>query len=239
MKIAGFPTLFDADPYSSTSIQQHPLGTWGVDKIGRLYRYAYSGAVALVTGNLIQSPARSTDFTDLAVAAAVAVGATSIQVTLGATATTANQFDNGVVAITVTPGGGQQFSIAACTVTAGSGTATLTLNEPVVALLSTSSKITIRQNLFNRVIQSPTTRTGKTVGVALNATPINHYTWIGAVGSFGVLSDSTVAAVGESLSPSTTTAGAVTKQVTLLESVGTADVLGISAKWEPVTLACW
>lgn len=227
------PFITDINPNTSNTIQQHNLGTLGYDRAGRAYRYCLSGAVALVAGNLIQQAARDTAFTDMAVQAASAVGSNTIAVTLGATATTANLFVGGTLAITVTPGIGQTFTIKSHTVAAGATTCTFTVEEPVQVALTTSSKVTVNSHLYANVIQSPTTRTGKTVGVANFAIPIASYGWLGTQGVFATLSDSTVAAVGEALSPSTSTAGCVTKQVTLLENVGVALVLGISAKCEP------
>lgn len=225
-------SIVDINPNTSSTVQQHQLGTFGYDRAGRAYRYAQAGAVALVTGNLLQSAARDTAFTDMAVVSGAA-GQKEIVVTLGATATTANLFDEGTLAITVTPGIGQTFTIKSHTVADASASCTITVEENIVTALSTSSKVTINKNLYDAVIQSPTTRTGKTVGVAQFAIPIGSYGWIGTRGVFAVLSDVTVAAVGEGLSPSTTTAGAVTKQVTLLENIGTAAILGVTAKCEP------
>lgn len=238
MQLRPSAEIFDINPQASSTVQQHQLGTVGYDAVGRKYRYVKNGAALLVTGNLLQSAARDVQFTDMAVPAVVAIGSTSIAVTLGSTATTANLFDGGTLAITVTPGIGQTFTIKSHDVVAGTGTCTFQVEEPVVVALSTSSKVTVSTNLYSGVIQSPTTRTGKTVGVATFAIPastasVPRYGWIGTCGVFAVLSDATIAAVGEALSPSTTTAGAVTKQVTLLENVGTAGLLGISAKCEP------
>lgn len=238
MKLTGIGATFDLDPLSTSTVKNHQIGTIAFDALGNKYRYAKAGAVALVAGNLLQAPARSTDFTDMAVQAAAAIGATQILVTLGATSTTANLFDEGTVAVTSSTGIGQTFKVQSHSVSSNATTATFNLYEPLNVALTTSSKVTIRQNLFSGVIVSPTTRTGKTVGVALAAIPIAGFGWIGTVGHFGVLSDSTVAAVGEGLSPSTSTAGCVTKAVTLLERIGTADVLCISAKDEPVWLNC-
>src|SRR6185436_13634529 len=103
--------------------------------------------------------------------------------------------------------------------------------------LSTSSKVTLYMNQYNGVIVSPTTRTGKTVGVAIYPITASQYGWIQTGGPGSALSDATVAAVGEALSPSTTTAGCVTKQVTLLENIGVAPILGVSAKVSPIWLS--
>src|SRR3990167_3421003 len=231
--LRGLPQVYGIDAFDTNTIQSHQLGTVGYDALFRRYRYAQAGAVALVKGNLLQSPARSTDYTDMAVQAAAAVDARTMEVTLGSTATTANQFTEGTLVISVTPGIGQNFAITGHDVTAASGVCTFNLNEPILTALTTSSKVTVTKNPYDGVIVSPTTRTGITVGVAITAAAINYYCWIGVEGQFGVLSDATVAAVGEGLSPSTSTAGCVTKAVTLLERIGTAGILGVSAEVQP------
>lgn len=236
MPLSGLPSLYGVDPFDTATIAAHQLGSVAFDNLGRRYRYVQAGAVALVKGNLLQSPARDTQFTDMAVQAAAAVDARSIEVTLGTTATTANMFDEGTIVVSVTPGIGQNFTVYGHDVTAASGVCTFNINERVLTALTTSSKVTVTKNPYDGVIVSPTARTGITVGVAISAIPINGYGFIGVEGQFGVLSDATVAAVGEGLSPSTTTAGCVTKAVTLLDRIGTAGILGVSAQVEPCFL---
>jgi hypothetical protein len=235
MRLTGLPTLFDIDPISTSTVQNMPLGALGYDAIGRGYRYVKAGAVALVAGNLLQSAARDTQFTDMAMTASAA-GQSVLNVTNGTTTVAAGDFTNGTLAITSSTGIGQNFVIKSHSTGTSGAALTFTAWENITVALTTSSKATVNKNLFDSVIVSPTTRTGKTVGVAMSAIPIAGFGWIGVKGIFGVLSDSTVAAVGESLSPSTTTAGCVTKQVTLLETIGSAALLGISAKCEQAYL---
>ena len=227
--------LYGVDFFDTSTVQNHELGAVAYDQIGRKYRYVKAGAVALVKGNLLQSPARDTQFTDMT-AAAAAVDATRITVTLGSTAIAANEFNDGVLVVSVTPGIGQTFSIRGHQVSAASVTCWFDINERVLTALTTSSRITASRGPYNGVIVSPTTRTGTTVGVAITAIPIAGFGFIGVEGMFGVLSDSSVSALGEDVSPSTTTAGCVTKQVTLLENIGSTPILGVSAQVEPVIL---
>lgn len=234
MQLTGYTQIYDIDPFSTSTTQVHSFGTVGVDKVGRRYRYVKAGAVALVKGNLLQSPARDTAFTDMAVQAAAAIGATSISITLGGTSTTANIFNDGFLVITTSTGIGQNLVIKRHDVATNATTCVFDVYEPLSTAIATSSKATAMFNPYSAVIVSPTTRTGLTVGVAIAAIPIANFGWIGTHGIFGVLSDATVAAVGESVGPSTTTAGTVTKQVTLLENVGTAPILGVSAEDQPV-----
>ncbi len=83
--------IFGVDGFAETSVQKHPLGTNGWDQNGRRFRYSKIGAANTVAGHLLQNSARATDFTDMTPSAATAIGDTSINVTLGSTATTAKK----------------------------------------------------------------------------------------------------------------------------------------------------
>jgi hypothetical protein len=222
--------------YQSETNPSTTLGQLVTDGYGRKFRYVQAGAVALVVGNLLQSPARDVQFTGLTVTAASAIGSNSLALTNGTTATTADMFKGGEAVVSESTGIGQVFKIAGNTVAANGAALTVTLEDNVRVALSTSSKVTLHLNDYRGVIVSPTTRTGKTVGVAIYPIPAASYGWIQTGGPSAALSDSTVAAVGEGLSPSTSTAGCVTKAVTLLERIGTANILGVSAKVSPIFL---
>lgn len=222
------------DLYTSSAEKQHTLGQKGEDKLGRKFRYVRAGGVALVVGNVLQESVRDVQFTGLAVPAAEAIGETTIVITNGTTTTTADQFRGGIAVVSESTGIGQQFVIAGNTVATSGAALTVTLEDSVRVALTTSSKVTLKMSPYMDVIVSPTSRSGKTVGGAIYPIAINQYGWIQTGGPGAALSDATVAAVGEGLSPSTTTAGCVTKQVTLLENIGTAPILGVSAKVSPI-----
>jgi len=229
------PTFITArDLYASSAEKQQALGQKGEDTYGRKFRYVKAGATALVVGNVLQSPARDTQFTGMAVASAAAIGVTTLALTNGTTTTTLDEFAGGIAVVSESTGIGQQFIIAGNTVATSGAALTVTLKDGVRVALTTSSKVTLWKNLYNGVIVSPTTRTGKTVGGAIFPIAANEYGWIQTGGPGAALSDVTVSAVGEAVSPSTTTAGAVTKQVTLLENIGTTPILGVSAKVSPI-----
>ncbi len=234
MAIGISSTLTARDLYSSSADKQNALGQLGTDKFGRRFRYVKAGAVALVVGNVLQSPARDTQFTGLAVPAAVSIGATTLTLTNGTTTTVQDEFAGGFAVVSESTGIGQIFVIAGNNVATSGAALTVTLQDGVRVALATTSKVTLHKNLWNGVIVSPTTRTGKTVGGAVYPIAAGQYGWIQSGGQGAALSDVTVAAVGEGLSPSTTTAGCVTKQVTLLENIGTAPILGVSAKVSPI-----
>ena len=244
MTLTGLPHIFDVDTLKSlgttnlvngTITPELPVGSIGYDKYGARYRFVKNGGTLLVVGNLLQTPAYDTNQVDLTVAAA-AIGASQISITVGATVT-ANQYAGGKIVVSTTPGLGQTFTIKSHPAVTSAAVGIFQIEELVTVALTTSSKVDICPPSYSGVIQSPTTLTGKSVGTAIFAIPANDYGWIGVEGEFAMLCDATVpTSIGNGVSPSTTTAGAVTKAVTLIDSIGVFASLGVSAKARVVSL---
>ena len=93
-------TVVEQDYHQISSTQQGTLGSRAVTKDGREFRYTLAGATALALGKLAQAPTLVANHQVVAIAAAVAVGATTVTATLGATAATADQYVGGYVNIT-------------------------------------------------------------------------------------------------------------------------------------------
>ncbi len=186
-QLTGDPVSAGQALYTSSSTQIHALGERLVTPDGRVFRYAKAGASDLVAGNWIQSPAQVANHQNIAVAAA-AIGATSITVTLGATAATANQYANGQAVVTITPGLGQAINISGHPAADASATLVLELQEPLRVALTTSTRIDLIPNPYNGVIQSPaTTLTGCVVGVATYIITAAEYGWLQRSGPAGAL----------------------------------------------------
>lgn len=242
MFLTDLPVTYGIDPWSSETVQQLALGAIGYDIYGNMYRYVLQNASAAgVSGDLYQRQAVDTNFVDLAVAAAaplITTGSaktpnTQVTLTNGATAITAGMFDGGRAVVSVTPGIGQQFTVKNTPASAISVSVTLTFEEPLVVALTTSSKITLIPNGFRNIIINPTTYTGNPAGVMIAPLPVSTYGWVGVHGVFGALSDNVATAVGFGISQSTTTAGCITKAVTLKDSIGYHLVAAASAQVEP------
>ena len=204
--LGGLPVIYGINPFSTETTPSHQLGARGVTPDGRVFRYSRVDATtALVAGNLLQAQAEATDSQALAVAAA-AVGDTSVVTTTTLTVT-ADEFADGYLVVTVTPGLGHTYRIkghAAATAAA----LTVNLYDPIEIALTTSSRIDLVHNPYNRVVQNPTTATSGPIGVAFIAAAVDTYTWIQTHGVADVLSEG-VTAVGQSVVTSTGTAGAV------------------------------
>jgi hypothetical protein len=187
----------------------------GVDKFGNRYRYVKNGLAALVSGNLLQEPVESTDWDNMAVPAAVAIGQTTVGVTLGSTATTADLLKDGHFFVSYGTGIGQSFRILSHEVAIAAAACNFVIDRPLKIALDTTSKITVRKNPYNGVIQYPiTTQTGGAVGVALYAMTISYYGWIQSGGECPVLFDTgTNTSNGISgIGPSSAVAGSVKPQ---------------------------
>ncbi len=242
MQLTFLPISYGIDPWSNEAQSQLPLGSLGYDQFGNRYRYVLNNATnAMILGNLQSRSNIDTNFVDLAVQAAApllvaGVAPTpnkTVALTLGASATTANQFAGGTAVVSVTPGIGQQFTINTHEVKA-SGTCKFTFFEPLSVALTTSSKMTLLPHPHNGVVISPSTWAGEPVGVAMNAMPVATYGWVGTHGVFGVRSDATgTQAIGKAMAPSVQTPGDVTLWVTVQHNIGVFLVAGVSAQVEP------
>lgn len=200
--------------YQESVSPEHKLGELLVDQFGRKFRYVQNGGSALVTGNLLQEPAEDTNFRSMVAAAASAIGSFEISVTLGGTAVTANMFENGDLIVESATGIGQQFKIVSHDVqTSTTGTCVFKVDRPVaIAIVATTTQISVRKSSYDGVIAFPTTPTGAPVGVALYAMTASYYGWIQSGGDVAALFDNqTNSAADESaLMPSRDVAGSVT-----------------------------
>ena len=214
-------------PFTADTTELVALGTKCYSNNGSEFRYCLSGGTALVPGKLQQAPAQVTTEQGLAVFAAAAIGATQVTVTLGGTnAIVANQYAEGWLSIVSTPGQGYFYKIASHPAAALSTNVVLTLADPLIVALTTSSVADMIVNPFSGVIVNPTTATGCVVGVAVYAIPAtttspvaNNYGWLQVKGPCNLLNDSSTA-VGLALAPSGATAGAAKTWASTLVNVG-------------------
>ncbi len=201
-------SLAAVDLTGNTATQLHNLGERVVTPDGRSFRYAKAGAVDLVAGTLLQASAQVANHQNLT-ATAAAAGATSVTVTLGGTAATANQYAGGYVMVTVTPDQGKQYLVLSNPAqTNGSGTLTLQLADPIVTAWTTGTRVDLIANPYNGVLINPSTASSTPVGVAQVVITAAQYGWIQVGGVANILADGAVT-VGTSLVASNATAGAV------------------------------
>lgn len=189
--LSGLPVIYGIKPYEESSTPEHQLGTIGCTEDGRKFRYCKVGSgAALVAGDVIQSPAEDTNEESLTPTAA-AIGATQVTVTTGATVT-ANLFANGYMVVTNTPGNGTYYKIKSHPATSGAASCVLTLYQPLMVALTSSSRVDLIKDPYNGVIQNPSTASGCIVGVAVKALTASYYGWIQSGGVCSVLAGGTV-----------------------------------------------
>ena len=220
---------------------------------GRQFTLVQNGASALVSGILVQSPASiGANHTGLTCATA-AIGSTQITVTLGGTAVTANQYAGGYAVVSAGTGIGQTLRIASHPAqSTTTGTVVLTLEDPLsVATAVADSKVSLTLPQYGSanganvatsgVIISPTTATGRTIGVTITPIPaststVPTYGWIQTAGAVACLNDSGTA-IGLDVMPSSSVAGAVVTYVAATRNrVGTSTVAGENTKAQLITL---
>lgn len=174
-----------------TSGQKHKLGTRMVFDDGRAFRYVENGGTAIAAGAIVQAAAGVANHDmDLAITTAAA-GATSVTVTLGATAATEDQYKDGFLYINDgATGEGHVYKIKSNAVGASSGTCVLTLDEEdglVTALTNGTNLAGLAINTYKDVIISPTSVSNVALGVAPVALTADYYGWIQTWGEAAVL----------------------------------------------------
>ncbi len=230
-KTTGFPGTNASSGFpwvANESVPQAELGQRIYGDDGSEYVYVLAGAAALVVGSLYQERAEDTGDQALAVAA-TAIGSYTITTTSTVTVT-ANQYQGGYVVVSVTPGLANKYRIASHPA-ATAAAVTLTLEDPILVALTTSSRIDLTPNPYSGVIVQSVSGslTGRPAGFAVAPVSANQYGWLQTWGPGAVLNDANAAiTVGQDLIPSATVAGAVRLATAGIPSVAVART-GIAA----------
>ena len=228
------------DVFETSTTKLHPIGTLVTGTGDKIYSYTLNGAVALAAGVAVITPARVANHTEQAVAVA-AVGATQVDVTIGATALTADQYLDGFLDIVVAPGIGQHLRIRAHTTSAaGSTVVTAYLAEPLTVALTAASKASFVYNRNTSVVVHPGgASTFVCAGVTTVPVAANAYFWAQTGGPASVLSDGIIAKATGFILTANAVPGAVTTEAaaTVTQRLGFAPEATVDAKYYPVTLA--
>lgn len=239
------PVVIDVDPFSTSVQQQHELGASVNVSDGRIFRYAKVGGTTTSAGKMSTAPLQKTNHHNMAVQAAAAIGALNVSVTLGATATVAEEYQEGFLIVGLTPGQGHVYKISDQPLALSASTQPLTIYDPIQVALTTSSKATMTHNNWNGVIEG-TTQTIRAAGVPMTpvttSTTAPPYFWTQTRGVASVLNDQAIA-LGSWLAISASVSGAViaasgtygTALVTTLVGIQNIKV-GVDTQYEPVFL---
>lgn len=182
------PTIISQGLYATDSNQNQVLGEKAFSNDGRTFRYVKAGAVALVPGNVIQSPAITAAHVNWTPAALSTIGDTTFVTT--ALTFVANEYANGYLVIEKGTLGVGQTLLIKSNPAATAAVATFTLTDAVAVTSTGTVTHSLVRNPYNGVIQMPvTTGTGTAMGAAVAAIPISNFGWICSRGITGVLAD--------------------------------------------------
>lgn len=200
--------VFAQSLFDESSTAKERVGTIRTLDDGRVFVYAEAAGVALVAGNLLQSAAPVANHLNIAVAAAAAVDATEVTVTLGATLAAANDYQDGFLHVNDAVGEGHLYKIKSHPAAASAASLVIQLYDKIRVALTTASEVTLTKHPCKDVIQCPTTLTSTPIGVAPMVITADNFFWMQVKGPAAVLTDGTVV-VGETVVASNGTAGAV------------------------------
>ena len=179
---------------------------------GRVFRYAFTDGAAPAGQGVQSSAAVANHDSDLAVAAAAAVGDKSVSVTLGGTAAAEDLYAEGYLFVNDVEGEGHVYKIRQHDAIGSGGTGTINLMDGDTikeALVAGSSQIGLVASPYMNVIPTPGgAQTGRCVGYAATEIADNAYFWVQTWGEAAVFADGTLV-IFRPIRVSDGTAGAV------------------------------
>ena len=204
------------DARDISSSRTMALGSVGYARGGKVYRYARAGAATLDPGKLTVNADLVANHTNIVVAASVSAGAYKVTATLGATATTLDQYKDGILTVNDATGEGINYRITGNSATDASGVVTVKLADPIVSALTVSvSEVTLKPNTWDGLVISATDQADQCTGVPNVSITATYYGWVQTRGECAVWADEAVTK-GLALTIGTGTAG----QVEALDGAG-------------------
>jgi len=203
---------------AESSTKKEALGTLRITRDGRKFRYAKAGTSALSAGKAGQMKAAAANHVNIAVASNVAIGDTQMTVTLGATAASENDYEDGYLHVNDATGEGYQIPISGNSAGASAGSCVITLDDPMpVALVAGTSQVTLVPNPWNGVTETTTEEAGF-AGVAARAVTASYYYWSQTGGQAIALASGT-GAVGSNVTFGAAAGSLLVLSTTIAETV--------------------
>lgn len=220
------------------TIKLMSLGSQGVGRDGAVYRYGLAGAVQLAVGKITMQPAVVAQHQNISVATATVIGDRQVNVTLGTTAATTDQYADGVVGVYDGTGAGQRMQVVTNPTIALSTSGIFVLDDPIAIALATTSKVNLSLNPYaGALIFDHTSTTFTCNGVPVTTIPIANYGWFQTKGLAQVLTNGTITK-GAGVIAGATTDGSVDTEAsgTVTQRIGQQYETGTSTKYSTVYL---
>jgi hypothetical protein len=224
--------------YEQSATKKETLGALRFTADGRSFRYARASG-ALVAGKAcIMAPAIANHVKQANTGYTMAVGDTCVTVLVGATAVTANQYDDGYLQIYDGAAGavGQQMMISSHGVSAaGSEGVSLNLAEPVRAAVIATDSFALIPNPWSVASQTTALANGF-AGIAVIPVTTLYYCWL-QTGGVGCALNQGATPLGTSINMSATAGALETSAGYTSPFVGNAiGFASITAKYNPIFL---
>lgn len=239
MSTTGF--VLDFNPYKTSTVAAHQPGTKYELPNGDVFRYAKVGASNISKGKLQVCPAPKTNHHNVAWASGGALGATTVTVTLGATAATAQEYAGGFLVVNDATGEGTRYEISSHPAADSAATLELTLARPVIGTaLVSGSEFELNHNPWNGVVEAAVEER-QPAGVPLVSVTAANFCWLLTRGVTGVLRGA-ASDLGALLTSHASTAGAVapasdTYSTTVdMFTIGHSKVAGTDTEYNAVEL---
>lgn len=188
----GIAGVYGIKPTEVSEAPLHQLGTKGYSADGRIFRYGQAAGTEIATGVLCVSPAITANHEDIAFQAAGAVGDKVVTITLGATAVTGNEYEEGYLLIVDDAGEGYTHLIERAPATASAGDIELRITPGLQVATTTSTTVTLVRNPYRDVvIATGGTQTSIPVGVSPRVMTADNYGWFQTGGWATVLMSGT------------------------------------------------
>ena len=199
-----------------SSVAAHQLGDVYRDSYGRCFVYAKAGGTALGRGKLAVQPTTVANHNNMSFAVAPTAGDTKIQVTLGATAATADQYKDGWMVVNDGTGQGRLYPVEGNLAADSAGTCVVYLKEAIDTTGALSeANVDLEYGKWNGTVISAADQADCPAGVPLVAVTAAYYYWSQTGGPVSVLADETLTPVGGVV----TIGSSVTGSVEMLDAV--------------------
>lgn len=225
---SGVRQLTEQDLNTWSTTKQVQFGAVGLTEDGRQFRYVSLGGTSTVApGLLMQAAVGTANSTGLAItavgtsvqsAANLLAGSSQIVITNGATAVTQDEFAEGFLEVLQTSGSNEgpiSYRIRGNSAAAAStGYIQVFLAEPLrnpETLVAGTDTVNLWKSPFSGVIATTTVNVpiGVVITQAVNSSSVTNYGWVLSKGAVEGVCDGSSMVIGNTVGPSTTTAGYV------------------------------